>query len=134
MEMKINNLPVFLKALEIFKISRLIACAVTDNKNILELEYARESAHRTAGEIVLDSMRLAPDLAAVQNSPNHFLKLNRARNIKRLVTKIRANCMKMEYLGTKETEFLDLLKREVQQFDRLFSDWFYTTKFNEDKN
>ena len=120
-----RNLPVYNKALEIFKVSRAIACSISDNKNIMEMGFSTNFNHQFAGEIVSDSLLLAPELAVVHNTSNPLLRLKKAKNIRKAANRILLQCKKLEFNGVKEKEFLALLKSEILQFDYLFSEWFY---------
>ncbi len=120
-----SNLPVYKKALEIFRVSRAIACSISDNRNILEMETSEELNHRFAGELVTDALALVPELAVVQNTSSHSLRLKRARKIQKSASGILLKCRKLEFNGVKEKEFLSLLKSEIQQFNRIFAEWIY---------
>lgn len=121
-----SNLPVYKKAIEIFRVSRAIACSISDNRNILEMENSKELNHRFAGELVIDALAIVPELAVVQNTSSHSLRLKRARKIQKAARGILQKCRKLEFKGVKEKEFLSLLKSEIQQFNRIFADWIYT--------
>lgn len=125
MSPEFRNLPVYQKALEIFKVSRAIACSISENRNIIEMENSADINHRVAGEIVSDSLSLVPKLALFQNTSNQSLRLKRAKKIQKAARSILLKCKRMEYNGVKEKEFLNLLNSEVHQFNRLFTEWTY---------
>lgn len=129
-----KNLPVYNKALEIFRVSRAIACSISDNKNILEMGFSENSNHRCAGEIVSDSLQLAPGLATVQCTSNPSLRLRRAKQIRKAVHRIISGCKKLEFDGAREKEFLTILRSEILQFDHLFSEWLYKIQLNRREN
>lgn len=129
-----RNLPVYNKALEIFKVSRAIACSISDNKNVLEMGFSENFNHQFAGAIVSDSLLLAPELAVVHNTSNPLLRLKKAKNIRKAANRILSQCKKLEFNGVKEKEFLALLKSEIHQFDHLFSEWFYRLQLNRREN
>lgn len=125
MSPEFRNLPVYQKALEIFKVSRAIACSISENRNIIEMENSADINHRVAGEIVSDSLSLVPKLALFQNTSNQSIRLKRAKKIQKAARSILLKCKRMEYNGVKEKEFLNLLNSEVHQFNRLFTEWTY---------
>jgi hypothetical protein len=129
-----TNLAVYKKALEIFKVSRVIACSVSDNKHIIELDFSVNPNEKVAGEIVSDSLRLVPELAAVQNSSNNRIQLKRANRLRKSARLILSKCRKMEYQGVREMEFIDILRNELQQFDQLFSEWLYNLQLKKKRN
>jgi len=129
-----KNLPVYNKALEIFKVSRAIACSISDNKNILEMSFSANFNHQFAGEIVSDSLQLAPGLATVQCTSNPLLRLRRAKQIRKALNRILSGCKKLEFDGVREKEFLTILRAEILQFDHLFSEWFHKIQLNRKEN
>lgn len=124
-----TNLPVYKKALEIFKVSRAIAYNIGNSDHILEMSFAANENKRVAGEIVTASLQLAPALAALQNSSCSSMQLQKANSIRRSSRRILAKCRKMEYLSGKEKEVLRLLKIEIRQFESLFSQWYHQLEY-----
>ncbi len=129
-----RNLPVYNKALEIFRVSRAIACSISDNKNVLEMSLSANFNHQFAGEIVSDSLQLAPGLATVQCTSNSLLRLRRAKQIRKALNRILSGCKKLEFDGVREKEFLSILRSEIHQFDHLFSEWFFKLEINRKEN
>lgn len=129
-----RNHPVYQKALEIFKVSRAIACSISDNRNLLEIENSADINHKVAGEIVTDSLSLVPKLALYQNTSNPLLRMKRAKKIQKAARNILLKCKRMEYNGIKEKEFLSLLTSEIQQFNRLFAEWTYNLQLKNRTN
>ncbi len=125
---------VYKKALEIFKVSRIIACSVSDNKHLVEMDLSANPNEKVAGEIVTRSLRLVPELAAVQNCSNKMLQLKRANKLRRSARGLMAKCKVMEFQDVKELEFIGLLKKELQQFDQLFTEWLYQLQLNRRNN
>lgn len=119
-----TQLPIYKKALEIFNVSRGIACALSDNKHVLEMGYSADINQQYAGEIVTYSLNLMPELAAIQNSSTPGARLKRAKRIQRSAREILSKCKKMDFHNNREREFIMLLRKELQHFDSLFSEWF----------
>lgn len=128
----LSHHPIFKKALEIFKVSRAIACSVSDNSNVLQLEYSTNIKHRFAGDLISHSLKLAPELAVLQNSACKTARLKGARRIRKASRNLLVKCQKLELQGVKEKEFLQLLKMEILQFEQLFSEWFYNLQLKKD--
>ncbi|SDS20673.1 hypothetical protein SAMN04487764_1692 [Gillisia sp. Hel1_33_143] len=133
MESNFNQLKVYQKAQEIFKVSRAIACIISDNKNVMEMGISNNYNYHFAGEIVSDSLRLVPSLAVVHNTSNSSLRLKRANNIRKSANRMLIKCRKLEFNGVKETEFLNLLKSEILQFENLFTDWLNNLHYKKDE-
>lgn len=120
-----TSLPVYTKALEIFRVSRAIAYSISDKQHVLEMTISTEIKNRFAGEIITDSLRLAPELAAVQSTSCTILRLKRAKKIQKALNRILIRCKKLEFHAAGEKEFLQLLRTEILQFEKLFSDYFH---------
>ncbi|MGB8705408.1 MAG: hypothetical protein WCD31_10295 [Gillisia sp.] len=118
-----TNLPVYLKALEVFKISRAISYCVGDSENILRLGHSNNRNSRFAQDIVMDSLALAPQLALLQNTDSPSRRLSHIKKIKKAAKNILFKCRKLEIQNLKEREFLVILTAEIQQFEKLFSEW-----------
>lgn len=126
--------PVYRKALEVFRISRAVACELSDNLHVWEMEGSAEFKHRFAGEIVSDSLNLAPGLAMLKSAPGYSLKSKNVQNIKRRVHRMLSRCKKLELMGVKQKEFLSLLRMEIYQFDKLFSEWLQDRQSGKSKD
>ncbi len=118
-----TQLDIYKKALEIFQVSRGIACSVSNSKHVIEMEISTDSNEQVAGEIVTHSLKLVPELAAIQNSSTTRVRLKRVKKIRKLARLINDKCRKLEYTGIRDREFLLLLLAELKHFDQLFNDW-----------
>ena len=118
-----TKLPVYLKALEVFKISRAISYCVGDHENIFRLGLSGNSNHKFAHDIVMESLALAPQLAMLQSSDSPSKRLSHINKIKSAAKSIRNKCRKLEIHNLREKEFLSILTIEIQQFEKLFSEW-----------
>ncbi|WP_037315446.1 hypothetical protein [Salegentibacter sp. Hel_I_6] len=115
--------PVYFKALEIFKLSRAMAVHFTEDKHVLEMGISSSSKDRFAGDLVTESLQLAPGVASVATAKSIGSRLERIRNIRRSSKSLKSLCRSLEFSGVKESEFLNLLRKEIQIFDRMVSDW-----------
>jgi len=123
---RFNQLPVFKKAQDIFQISRGIAFAMSERGHVLEMEYASNENEKVAGTLVTTSLKLFPELAALQNATNKENIRKRANKIRRSAHILLTKCRSIERHGIKEKEFLRLLKTEIIQFDQLFGEWLHS--------
>ena len=122
------HLPVYRKALEIFRISRAMAAYFTNDKHVIEMDLAANPLHFQAGHLVTESLQLAPGIASAACAPNPESRLQRIRNIKAAARNLKSLCRKLECGGVKEVEFLNLLRKEIHTFDSMVSDWFHNHK------
>lgn len=96
--------------------------------------YSADRNQQVAGEIVTDSLRLVPELAAIQNASNNIVRLKRARKIRRSAQQILTKCKIIEFSGMRDKEFISLLKNEIQHFDSLFLDWLNNLQLKHNRN
>ncbi|WBL26599.1 hypothetical protein [Zunongwangia sp. HGR-M22] len=123
--MNAYQLPVYQKALEIFKLSSAVSSYFSNNSHVLEMEISSIPAHNYAGRLVTESLQLAPGIAGVITARTIEVKKKRIERIKNAAKRIKSNCRSIEITGIKETEFLDLLRKEIHHFEHLVSDWLH---------
>ncbi|MBG00288.1 MAG: hypothetical protein CMI36_14940 [Owenweeksia sp.] len=128
--MNAYQLPVYKIALEIFKISSAVSSYFSDNRHVIEMELSSVPAHNYAGRLVTESLQLAPGIAGVMTARTKELELKRIEKIRKVAKRIKSNCRNIEITGIKETEFLDLLRREILHFEHLISDWIHQNQKN----
>jgi replicative DNA helicase len=116
-------MPVYCKALEIFKISRAMAVHFTQDKHVVEMGFSASTKDRYAGDLVTESLQLAPGVASVATAKNQESRLERIRNIRKASRSLKLLCKNLEFSGVRESEFLALLKKEIQIFDKMIADW-----------
>jgi hypothetical protein len=118
-----NQLSVYRKALEIFKLSRAMAVHFTQDKHVVEMGFSASPKDRYAGDLVTESLQLAPGVAAVASAKNSGSRLERIRNIRRASKSLKLLCKNLEFSDVRESEFLALLRKEIQIFDKMIADW-----------
>lgn len=117
--------PVYRKALEIFKLSRAMAVHFTQDKHVMEMGFSACPKDRYAGDLVSESLQLAPGVASVATAKNYGSRLERVRNIRKASKSIKLLCKNLEFSGVRESEFLALLKKEIHLFDKMIADWIH---------
>jgi len=120
---KANQTPVYQKALEIFKLSRAMAVHFTQDKNVMEMQFSACIKDKYAGDLVNQSLQLAPGIASVVTAKNYSARLERVRNIRKASKSLKLICKNLEFSGIRESEFLALLKKEIHLFDKMINAW-----------
>ncbi|CAN5152623.1 hypothetical protein BH23BAC2_BH23BAC2_00950 [soil metagenome] len=129
-----TQLPVYLKALEIFKVSRGIAHVISEKPHVIEMAYSSNPKNSAAGDLVSHSLNLIPQLAALQNSKDAANLFRGARQVRKSARFLLTKCRYIEKEGLKEKEFLRLLRNEIKVFDQLFREWFTTLQVKHNSN
>lgn len=118
-----HQLPIYRKALEIFKLSRAMAVHFTEDKHVMEMGFSASRKDRYAGDLVTEALQLAPGVASVATAKNYGSRLERIRNIRKASKSLKLLCRNLEFSEVRESEFLTLLKKEIQIFDTMIADW-----------
>ena len=118
-----NQTPVYRKALEIFRLSRAMAVHFTQDRHVLEMSISACPKSRYAGDLINESLQLAPGVASIATAKNYSSRLERVRNIRKASKSLKLLCKNLEFSGVRESEFLVLLKKEIHLFDKMIADW-----------
>lgn len=120
---KLGTLPVYIKALELCKISREIASFVTFNKDLLKLYQSNSLRDIIADSILTDSNLIHQKIALAETKGCHSEKVKSAAFINVMTRNIISYCNGLEMDGVKEKEYLNLLRQEVISFRKSFRAW-----------
>ena len=115
----LNQLVIYQKSLDIFRLSRRIASYITYDKNILEMQRSKKKEYRYASNIVLDSLGLAPKIAETELQKNPTVKLKYAKSLSKFIDRIYSNSLKLEKTKAQGKDFLKLLRKELIQLREL---------------
>jgi hypothetical protein len=113
---RLNNLPVYKKALEILELSKNIVGAMDEEKDTLELRaYMMENAYI-----------IAPKIAGAFESDSYVLSMENAVIIKRAARELQAQTSLAKEMELIEGHYLQLLRDEIEAFRLLFVEWIKT--------
>lgn len=73
-----------------------------------------------------DSLIIPAKIAGAWNADLYDLKMENAAIIRKSARDLRTHLMGLEIHGFKETEYLDLLRKEIDEFRVLFAEWVKT--------
>lgn len=113
---RLQNLPVYKKALEILELSKNIVGAMDEEKDTLELRaYMMENAYI-----------MAPKIAGAFESDSFVLSMENAVIIKRAARELQAQTSLAKEMDLIEGHYLQLLRDEIEAFRLLFVEWIKT--------
>lgn len=124
---EIQKMPIFKKAWQIFKLADKIAELVKDEdeyKHLREME--RDLLINQAEQLRGDAMMICPKLSGGIGSDLYDLKMEYAALIRKSAREVQTGCSGLEMWGFKHTEYLELLRDEVEAFRPLFAEWVKT--------
>ena len=119
----LRTVPVYRKALDLCKMSREIAAYVSYNKDLLQLYQSNCHRDIIADSLITDAILIPQKIAQAECSESHAVRMKSATFINIMTRNIISYCNGLEKDGVKEKEYLNLLRREIKSFRRLFKKW-----------
>lgn len=114
---KIKKMPLFIKAMEILDtVQRLESLVAEENLYLKEV----------ATFMLADAMQIPAKIAGAVGAGLYDLKMENAAIIRKNAREIYVSCNGFLMEDFKETEYLDLLRREIEEFRILFAEWVKT--------
>ena len=117
---------VYQKALEIFSISRSISHYLVEDLNYLTKEGKEDPNVYFTGDIVQQSVSLAPEILKAESHTFSEDKRKHAANVSSLTNMLYRNCERLENVNSNGKEFLPILRNELKKFRKLQRTWMLT--------
>lgn len=114
------------KALEIFTLSRNISQYVCQDLNLLNNDGSENPHIYFSGDIVQQSVCLAPEILKAESQPFSELKQKHVASINRLTNLLYTNCERLERSHTNGKDFFPILRAELKKFRKLQRSWMLT--------
>ncbi|MEL6809839.1 MAG: hypothetical protein AAFP76_00700 [Bacteroidota bacterium] len=124
-----NHLPqslLYQKAMEIFTLSRNISHYFIDDLNHLQTNGKEDPSIYFTGDIVQQSISLAPEILKAESQPFSEDKHKYAASVTRLTNLLYKNCERLERTHSNGRDFLPVLRRELKKFRKLQRVWMLT--------
>ena len=123
---KYKESPLFIKATEMLKLAHRIA--------EIAAQYEPENSNEMDGEILRnhaflireDASRIPTKIAGAWGCDLYDLRMENATLIRKAARDLNTHMTSLEIYGFKETEYLDLLRDEIETFRVLFAEWVST--------
>jgi len=118
------HLPVYLKAMEIFSLSRKISFYLRDDLAFLKHDGSENNDIYFTGDIVRQSESLAPEILKAEfNSESKHIH---AKTLEWLTFRLNKTCKRLEHINSNGKDFIPILRKEIKQFRRLQRSWMLT--------
>jgi hypothetical protein len=114
------------KAMEIFTISRSISHYFVDDLNYLQKNGSENPSVYFTGDIVMQSISLAPEILKAESQPLTEDKHKYAASVTRLTNLLYKNCERLERTQSNGRDFLPVLRKELRKFRKLQRTWMMT--------
>ena len=119
----LGNIPVYKKALDLCSMSREIASYVSYNKDLLKLYQSNSLRDHIADSLLTDAILIPQQIAQAESSRSLAVRIKSASFVNIMIRNIISYCNGLEKDGVKETEYLNLLRREIRSFRKSFKVW-----------
>lgn len=123
---KYKDSPLFIKASEILKLSQRIAEIATQYEPETEDKHELEVLRNYALLIREDASKIPNKIAGAWSVDLYDLKMENAALIRKSARDLMTHMTGLEIYGFKESEYLDLLRDEIEGFRILFAQWVAT--------
>lgn len=122
----LSELPIYQKALDIFALSQNISIYLSDDLSRLNPDGSEDINIYFSGDIVQQSVSLAPKIINVELERYSELKYKHIAALKRLTNKLYKNSYKLEKSSSNGKDFLPILRSELKKFKKLQRNWLLT--------
>ncbi len=111
----LNQLVIYRKSMDIFKLSRHIASYISYDKDILSMHKSLKKADKYASNLVMDALGLVPKIAETENQKNPKLKLKYAKSLRYFIDQLYDDCKQLEHTIIQGKDFFKLLRKELKK-------------------
>ena len=125
MDVKLKKFPLFIKANEIYELVRKVADLIEKYNENDEVEKQMLQGYK---EYILESALIIPAkiAGAFDEDMLYDIKMQNATIIRKEARSILANTSGMKMLGFPDTDCLELVRNEIEEFRILFAEWVKT--------
>ncbi len=124
--LKFEETPIYKKAVLIRDLAHRIADVAAKTKSNFDLDSERDILEDYAVYIREDSSKIAPKIAGAWGQQIYDLKMENAAIIRKAARELSVHMTALEMYGFKETEYCDILRKEIEEFRILFAEWVKT--------
>lgn len=117
------QLPIYRKALEIVSLSRSISNYLAYDLSSLELDGSENKHIYFSGDIVQQSVSLAPEILKAEQELYPDKKYSHVITLKQLTNKLYKNCSRLERANSNGKDYLLMLRKELKAFRQLQRTW-----------
>jgi len=123
---EIKKMPVFKKAWDLSILVRHLIKSVENTEIAFKSEYEEDMLNRNLRYLAENSMIIPAKISGAEAADIYDLKMENAAIIRKAARELITDARGLQICGYKETEYLDLLRSEVEEFRILFAEWVKT--------
>ncbi|MBL4938987.1 MAG: hypothetical protein JKY16_01640 [Lutibacter sp.] len=118
-EQNINQLVIYKKSLDIFKLSRRVAAYITDDKDLISMYKSGSLSDNYADNLVMNAYRLVPKIVETETQNTMSLKLKYAKSLQYFIERIYQDCLKLESIKIQGKDYVQLLRKELKKLRKI---------------
>jgi len=118
--------PIYKKAMLIWDLAHHIAELAAKTKSTADTDLERDILKDYAGYIMEDASKIAPKIVGAWGDQIYDLKMENAAIIRKAARELSVHMTALKMYGFKETDYCDLLRKEIEEFRILFAEWVKT--------
>jgi hypothetical protein len=115
----INQLVIYKKSLDIFKLSREVASYITDDKDMISMYRSGNKTDNYADNLVMNAFRLVPKIVEVETQHSKSIKLKLAKSLRYFIDRIYQDCLQLEHSKIQGKDFVQLLRKELKNLRKV---------------
>jgi|TARA_R110000772_G_scaffold166016_2_gene277700 hypothetical protein len=112
--------------MDIFTLARNVSAYFVHDLAHLQPNGLEDPSIYFTGDIVQQSVSLAPEILKAESQPFAEEKYKSAASVTRLTNLLYKNCERLEHVNSNGKDFLPLLRTEIKKFRRLQRTWMLT--------
>ncbi len=118
--------PFYIKAQEIFTLSRGIASYVIEDITFRDPHNHEDPTLYITGDIIQQSVSLGPEILKAEQQLFQEEKHKHIASVERLSKLLYVNCKRLEKIHSNGKDFLPILRKELKKFKSLQNTWMLT--------
>jgi hypothetical protein len=120
---RLQQMPIFIKALEIADIVRHIVKSVEKTDISFKYKGEGEMLENNLSYLMENAHIIPAKISGAEAVELYDLKMENAAIIRKAARELITDARGVEIHGFKDTEYLDLLRKEIEEFRPLFAEW-----------
>ncbi|MDO9273983.1 MAG: hypothetical protein Q7T92_00355 [Lutibacter sp.] len=122
-EQHLNQLVIYQKSLDIFKLARRITSYITNDKDILAMYRSDKISYRYADNLLMNALGLVPKIVETECQENPSLKLKYAVSLRYFIDGLYQNCLQLESTKVQGNDFVKLLRIELKNLRQIHKNY-----------
>lgn len=118
-EQNINQLVIYKKSIDIFKLSREVASYITDDKDMISMYRSGNKSDNYADNLVMNAFRLVPKVVETETQESPTIKLKYAKSLRYFIDRLYQDCLHLESSKIQGKDFVRMLRKELKNLQKI---------------